>query len=380
METLTLEDCKAFEADPSINPLTGRKIKIGGPMFLDLVEKCNELKRKHAVSLSSSGVKHTSTINIHDFKSIILSELDVLRRAEIAEKNFFKVRAYDKVIEGISRIDYPILKWEDVQHIEGIGAKISAKIKEIIRDGQLFRAQEIRKDPKQSVLERLMSVHGIGAVKAKQLYRLGIRSISDLRREVKQHPEWLNDVQHKGLKYVEDFEIRIPREEMAMHEKILQEATKGTAFHFDIVGSYRRGADSSGDIDVLLTLPNTVLHPTLKFGELITLLKDSGYLIDTLAEGGKKYMGVASLKGHTPRRIDLMLTPREEYAYALLYFTGSKNFNIRVRRAALEKGYSLNEYALTPIEESARNPPLFYREEDLLRFLIGEYVPPTERM
>ena len=389
METLTVEQCEEFRQQPSVNPLTGNIIKVGGPTFLKLVEKCEELKRKQ---LTNIPIRHTEEINPDNLKQRILSELDILRKDEIANKNTFKVRAYDKVIKGIQQIDYPIRTWDDLKNIEGIGKSIEAKIKEILRDGQLFRASEIRSHPRTAALEELMNVHGIGPSKAKELYAQGIRSIADLKREAKEYPELLNDTQHMGLKYVDDFLKRIPREEMDVHRQILEEATRGTEFVFDIVGSYRRGAESSGDIDVLLTLPEESKNKIPKFYRLIEILKESGYLVATLAEGVKKYMGVAKLKGtrsagrgrgkeYPGRRIDLMLTPRSEYPFALLYFTGSKGFNIRVRREALEKGLSLNEYGFSLTEKGERKRiPKIESEHQLLEYLLGRYVKPEDRV
>ena len=98
METLTLTQCESFQINPGINPLTGNLIKIGGPTFLKLVEKCEELRRKQ---VTSNPVRHTEQLNPNNLKQLILSELDILRKDEIANKNTFKVRAYDKVIKGI---------------------------------------------------------------------------------------------------------------------------------------------------------------------------------------------------------------------------------------------------------------------------------------
>jgi DNA polymerase beta len=389
MERLTVEQCEAFRRQPSVNPLTGNVIKVGGPTFLKLVEKCEELKRKQVTIVP---IRHTEEVNPNNLKPRILSELDMLRKDEIANKNTFKVRAYDKVIKGIQRIDYPIQTWDDLKHVEGIGKSIEAKIKEILRDGQLFRASEIRLHPRTAALEELMNVHGIGPTKAKELYSKGIRSIADLKRKVKEDPEIVNDVQRMGLKYVDDFLKRIPRSEMEVHQEILEEVTRGTEFVFDIVGSYRRRAESSGDIDVLLTLPEESTHKIDKFYRLIETLKKSGYLVATLAEGEKKYMGVAKVKGthfsrsgrgkdYPARRIDLMLTPRREYPFALLYFTGSKAFNIRVRRAALEKGLSLNEYGFSLTEKGDRKRiPKIESEHQLLEYLIGTYIKPEDRV
>jgi DNA polymerase beta len=339
---------------------------------LDLVEKCNELRRKKQTQghLSSS-----SRRIIRDFKPLILRELETLRREELANKNFIKERAYAKVIKGIQPIDYPILIWEDLKNVSGIGKKIESKIKEILREGYLFRAQEIRVHPRTAIIEELMTVHGIGGSKAKELYQAGIRGIKDLEK----YPELLNESQRIGLRYYDDFRKRIPREEMDLHARVLKEATANSPFRFEVVGSYRRGANSSGDIDVLLTLPPSVKNPITLFYDLIQSLREGGYLTDTLAEGVKKYMGVAKIPYHPYRRIDLLLTPQIEYPYALVYFTGTKAFNIRLRLAALEKGYSLSEYGLVSKVKRKENDKIFLTERDLIEFLLGKWVQPTDR-
>jgi DNA polymerase beta len=377
MEYLTLEHCLEFDKNTNINPLTKRSISSDGPTFLSLIEKCHELNKKNQSKRNNPAFIST----IKDFKPIILSELEILKKDEISNKNYFKVRAYEKVIHGIKLIDYPILNWEDIKYVEGIGSKIKVKILEILKEGKLYKAEELRLNPKHVILENLMNIYGIGINKAILLYNSGIHSIEELSHKIIENPNLLNKVQHTGLKYYNDFLKRIPREEMNIHEDILRSYTKNTPFHFDIVGSYRRGADSSGDIDVLLTLSNKVVNPIGLFHDLIEKMKEGGYLIDTLAEGAKKYLGVAKIISGLPRRIDLMLTPVKEYPYALVYFTGSKNFNIHIRKIALDKGWSLNEYGLTSVTNKHKIPPIpIHTEEDLLLFLLGEWIAPENRI
>jgi len=91
-------------------------------------------------------------------------------------------------------------------------------------------------------------------------------------------------------------------------------------------------------------------------------------------------MAICRLPGRPARRLDLLLTPEEEYACALLYFTGSDQFNVAVRQHALQKGYTLNEHRLTPTTESTPKPPPFHDEEDLFHFLGLAYVPPENRV
>ena len=144
-----------------------------------------------------------------------------------------------------------------------------------------------------------------------------------------------------------------------------------------LVGSYRRGAADSGDIDVLL-LGGTRAGQD-KFKQLVTELKDS-YILETLASGPKKFMGICQLDdGHPARRLDLLLTPPEEYACAIFYFTGSQAFNIAVRKRALELGYTLNEHALTSLD-AAPPPPVMKTERDIFEFLKIKYVSPENRV
>jgi DNA polymerase/3'-5' exonuclease PolX len=74
------------------------------------------------------------------------------------------------------------------------------------------------------------------------------------------------------------------------------------------------------------------------------------------------------------------MTPEEEFAYAILYFTGSQNFNVAFRSYALEKGYSLNEHTLKPMKEGVPPVPSMKTEKDIFAFLGLEYVEPEQRI
>ena len=112
-------------------------------------------------------------------------------------------------------------------------------------------------------------------------------------------------------------------------------------------------------------------------------LASDGYVTDVLAKGDKKFMGYARLPGATPdsphRRLDLLLTPKDEYPYAVLYFTGSDRFNVAMRQRALDLGYTLNEHGMKPTG-SEPAPPVMSDERDIFRFLKMEYKEPSERV
>jgi DNA polymerase/3'-5' exonuclease PolX len=116
------------------------------------------------------------------------------------------------------------------------------------------------------------------------------------------------------------------------------------------------------------------------FVETISLLKDTNYIVDSLAKGPKKFNGYVRLdEGYKARRLDLLMTPEEEFAYAILYFTGSQNFNVAFRRYAQEKGYTINEHTMKPVHERVAPVPKMKKEEDIFAFLGLKYVKPENR-
>ena len=107
------------------------------------------------------------------------------------------------------------------------------------------------------------------------------------------------------------------------------------------------------------------------------------YITDILALGGKKCMAVCKLKRHKVfRRLDLLYTRKKEFPFALLYFTGSGDFNVRMRNVALSKGYSLSEYGMKYAEGNKKGDfvdHIFNSEEDIFKFLGIDYVEPAAR-
>lgn len=309
-----------------------------------------------------------------DMKEAILTALDIMRKKEIAEKQTFKARAYKKAMDGIAVLT-EVTSYEDVKDVEGIGKQIEEKIKEILATGKLASAE--RAMASHAVHEELMGVYGIGPSKAKELIASGIDGIKSLRKAVEKNPSILNDKQKIGLDYYEDLQVRIPYDEMVEHQETLREFLSDSVDKekdFEIVGSFRRESPDSGDIDVLIrSKDSSVLN------EFVEMLKGFGYLIEILALGDKKCMGICQLPGGKARRLDILLTPPEEYAYAILYFTGSDTFNIGMRQWALDKGYTLNEHRLTSLSKETIDPPEMETERDIFRFLGLQYVYPRDR-
>jgi DNA polymerase beta len=320
-----------------------------------------------------------------DYREQIIHELRTLCKKETDAKNPFKAIAYTKVIVQLEKAGR-IETIDDLAGIKGIGKGIRDRIIEIMTTGHLAEAEvEVGDQGRFDLIDMFKAIHGIGQVKATRLVDVDhIDSIDALRAASKADATLLNPTQKKGLEYHEAFLERIPRAEMKAHSKIIKKIMRKAypTLELDILGSYRRGEATSGDIDVMVKLP---ADKTVDFGkalltEIVEKLLAKGYVIDTLALGQKKFMGVARVGDNTPRRIDIMVTPEANYGFALMYFTGSMDFNIGVRRVALEKGYTMNEHGLTPLSDAAPPPPVLASEAEIFDFLGLKTIKPKKRI
>ena len=222
--------------------------------------------------------------------------------------------------------------------------------------------------------DALLKVHGIGPKRANELVKMGIQSIDDLKKN-KGH---LNDKQKIGLQYYDEINSRIPRKEIEKHEVLLKKLLEKTDKNADltIAGSYRRRKEDSGDIDILLKADKKDVYQ-----KFIKKLVNYGYLIEELAFGTKKYNGICKLGiNGIGRRIDIMYTKPEEYPFAILYFTGSGDFNQMMRKMVNDKGYTMNEYSIKHSDTSLKVEHDFHVEKDIFDFLEMGYVEPWQRL
>jgi DNA polymerase beta len=315
-----------------------------------------------------------------DRKQLILEALGTMKKKEMIAKQTFKVRAYDKVIKQINAVPGPIAAYEDLAGITGIGAAIKEKLEEIFATGRLESAERAIANTPIAAYDALLKVHGIGPAKARKLVEAGITSIEALRSAVAENPKLIDAASKIGLAHYESFLERIPRAEMEAHEAQIQ-AILPPHMTATLVGSYRRGAATSGDIDVLLTVEGGA--QVKAFHDYVIALTTAEYITDILALGDHKCMAVCNVDDGPARRLDLLLTPADEIAYATLYFTGSDTFNVAMRSWALTRGWSLNEHTLSWVGSAtgagAPAPPPMDSEESIFKFLGLTYIPPTER-
>ena len=318
-----------------------------------------------------------------DYMKHIVEALSILQQRDLIEKQPFKARAYSTIIKQLKQLNKPIHVYEDLQGIAGIGEKIEQKIKEILATGHLQSAERVKEEYHTESLKAFQQIYGVGPAKAKELVEQGFKTIADLRA----NPQTLNDKQKIGLMYYEDLLERIPRAEMDQHKEILYEHLPADmVFESEIVGSYRRGAQTSGDIDILLKATQTSMTQTTQpkqtkqtkqLQDFVTVLHTEGYILEILAIGAHKCMAICQLPGQKARRLDILIVSDTEYAYSLLYFTGSDLFNIAFRQHCISKGYTLNEHTLLSATVII---PSMASEKDIFTFVGLRYVTPCERV
>jgi DNA polymerase/3'-5' exonuclease PolX len=276
------------------------------------------------------------------YNETFIEVLEKLATLMSKKGDYMRSRVYTKAQDSIRNTTTDITSISDLDGKPGIGPTIKEKLKEYLETGTL-KLFEREKDKPEYLLSE---IYGVGPKKAKELVEKGITTIAQLRDR---QDELLNDVQKAGLKYYEDILERIPRSEIdeynalfkASFDKVSENQNTGES-KYEIVGSYRRGAHTSGDIDVIITSDDATM-----FSKFVDVLLEREVILEVLSRGKTKCLVIARLPNHkTARRVDFMYTSKQEYPFAVLYFTGSKTFNTVMRGHALKLGVSLNEHGL----------------------------------
>lgn len=299
----------------------------------------------------------------------------------------YKLNSIGKALEVIRGIDFKITSGKQLKDYKGIGKGTIDRIDEILTTGKLSEVNEADISGKHlQYVDELMKIFGIGRVKAYELYtKHGIKSIDDLKQAVKEGVVDLPESVVKGIKYVDKIKTKIPRSEMDQIYSYLIRAGIELDPDMDVrvCGSYRREKETSGDIDVIISHPDIITKKEAESSDLMSrfvkLLEKKKFIIDsfTSEDVPTKYMGVCKItKDSLLRRIDIRFMPQESYYTAILYFTGSGEFNRRMRSVALSMGYTLNEYRL--LNEKGK-PMKVESEEDVFNYLNMEYMPPKDR-
>jgi len=304
----------------------------------------------------------------------ILYLLNKLKEAMYIKQKRFSAIGYTKSIEKIKKYNKPINSLNDISHLFKPDSSTMKHLSEYFDTGKISILDELENDP----ITIFTKIYGVGPKKALELKKQGITTLGQL----KERKDVLTSAQQYGLKHYEDIQKRIPREEIDIYNKIfklvLDKVTTGKT-EYKIVGSYNRGQETSGDIDVIITDYNNNMEV---FDEFITELEENGILVAILSRGNKKSLTIGRIGNQPARRLDFMWSSPKEYPFATLYFTGSMEFNVNMRQRAVDLGYTMNEHCLYHYKNKVKSKKVdgkFEKEEDIFKFLGMVYKPPTER-
>jgi DNA polymerase/3'-5' exonuclease PolX len=290
----------------------------------------------------------------------------------------YRSLAYRNAIKSIQNYTYPIQSEKEALSLPKIGKGIAKKIDELLKTGEIELIEKLKKTKEGQEIEfykKLINIQGVGKKKASEWINKGYTNLNDILKN-----ENLTSIQEKGILYYDDFQKRIPRDEITKIykkiKKVLHNYDKN--LKIEVAGSYRRELKTSGDIDLLITHSRKNIALPL-FNKIIDILTQKKILIDQIKKGEMIYMGVIKLTGKPFRKIDIRIINKNEWPYALLYFTGSKDFNVWMRYIAKKMNYRLNEkdmynkYTGNSIINNAKT------EKDIFNSLNLDYIKPENR-
>ena len=295
-------------------------------------------------------------------------------------KDPMRARAYQQAKETIEVLpDAAVTGPEALKGRPGIGPAIYEKLVTLTATGTLPLLEEGADDLRtKRAMEVFTQIYGVGEKKAEEL--VAQKGVTTLEELTARQYELLNDKQQIGLRYYHDILERIPRDEIDAYYRVFRAAASTACkdVALEIVGSYRRGAGDSGDIDVILTATDPA-----HFKTFIDTMKAQKIIEEVLSCGNSKCLVIGRLSpAHKARRVDFLYTPPQEYPFAVLYFTGSKGFNTAMREHALSRSYTLNEHGLSVMEgrkKGALVSETLADEAAIFAFLGLAYKTPAER-
>ena len=304
---------------------------------------------------------------------------------EINGDDSFRIRSYRRaaeVIEGLPQqvsglIDEP----KKLLEIPGIGKGMAANIQELCRSGKLGPHQQLLVKYRPSMLE-LLKIQGLGPKTIALLWSAfqvsDLASVEKLAREgkLRELPRLSEKSEQKILKAIEDYRRISGRFLLDEADRTAQKLTEHLRHIKGIekitpAGSLRRGRETVGDLDVLITGPCCV-DDEQRAGLIEELLRFPG-IVEVLAKGDNK----VSFKLRSGMQVDVRTLPPESYGAAMQYFTGSKNHNVSLRQRALKMGFTLSEYGLFRLDNNKRVAGA--TEDEIYGKLKLDCIPPELR-
>ncbi len=294
----------------------------------------------------------------------------------------FRAIAYENVAKILHNMKEDIADYAaDVKTLDaigGIGESIAEKIIEYLRTGKIKTFERLKKQVPYELLE-LMDITGFGPATLKTLHEtLGISNREDLidvlekgkLEGIKGFGEKKIENMKRSLKLFKEPQRMLLSAAEKMGNEILSELRKIPAVEkAELAGSLRRKKETVGDIDIIVQADSKNRKKII--GKFIAL----PIVEKVLAKGTTK---ASVILKQANIQVDIRLVHEYEYGAALLYFTGSKEHNIKLRSIARNRGYKINEYGLFDIVNGKQLAGA--TEEEMYRFLHMKFIPPEKRL
>lgn len=288
----------------------------------------------------------------------------------------FKPAAYRRAAQVIEELDRDVSEIGDekeLKKLSGIGDAIAGKIVEYLETGKMTALDNLR-ITQGGIPAELMDIEGLGPARVRQIQsEFGVKTVADLIKvaeegKLRSLPRFSELMEKKVLenaKRVKERTKRFPREEVRNDvDKLLKKIGRTEEVErAEVAGSFRREKETVGDIDILV-----VTSKPKEVSDAVAELKD---VRNVVAHGDKKL----SFDLKTGLRVDVRFVKKDQWGSALLYFTGSKEHNIAMRKVAIKKGMKLNEYGLFKGDAVIASKT----EEEIYKKLELDYYEPNQR-
>lgn len=300
---------------------------------------------------------------------------------EIAGEDSFRIRSYRNGAAAIEQLPEPVLERlgdpeRPVTGIPGIGKGLAAVLEEIARRGSFERRDQMLEKYPPTALE-LLKIQGLGPKSIRLLWEhFRVSTMEDLERICHEHklqtlPRMGAKLEEKVLKSISLYRQSSGRFLLGFAAKTVEELSAYLAETPGVervtpAGSYRRGKDTVGDIDLLVTGAGAgaALDRFVKYPRVETVL----------GHGENKASARVGVEGV---QVDVRALPEENFGAALQYFTGSKEHNVALRQRALKRGLTLNEYGLSRVDSG--EVVASRTEEEIYAALGLAWIPPELR-